>query len=90
MFLLSVYTFKICLHFLHAYIYSSLHSYQSLENDRSLVETSYFTVNFLPLKVLVKKINTLPWRKQICFTIVWGCAEILPSFLNAVVPGRFF
>ena len=25
------------------------------------------------------KNNTLPLRKQICFTIVWGCAEILPS-----------
>ena len=22
--------------------------------------------------------NTLPLRKQICFTIVWGCAKILP------------
>ena len=26
------------------------------------------------------KNNTLPLGKQICFTIVWGCAEILPSF----------
>ena len=43
---LSVYTFKNFLHFLHAYVYSSLHSYHSLENDRSWVETSYFTVNF--------------------------------------------
>ena len=25
------------------------------------------------------KNNTLPLGKQICFTIVWGCAEILPS-----------
>ena len=25
------------------------------------------------------KNNTLPSGKQICFTIVWGCAEILPS-----------
>ena len=25
------------------------------------------------------KSNTLPLGKQICFTIVWGCAEILPS-----------
>ena len=24
------------------------------------------------------KNNTLPLGKQICFTIVWGCAEILP------------
>ena len=24
------------------------------------------------------KNNTLPLEKQICFTIVWGCAEILP------------
>ena len=24
------------------------------------------------------KNNTLPLRKQICLTIVWGCAEILP------------
>ena len=24
------------------------------------------------------KNNTLPSGKQICFTIVWGCAEILP------------
>ena len=26
------------------------------------------------------KNNTLPLGKQICFTIVWGCAEILLSF----------
>ena len=26
------------------------------------------------------KNNTLPWGKQICFTIVWGCAEILPHY----------
>ena len=25
------------------------------------------------------KNNTLPLGKQICFTIVWGCAEILPT-----------
>ena len=25
------------------------------------------------------KNNTLPLGKQICFTIVWGCAEILPE-----------
>ena len=25
------------------------------------------------------KNNTFPLRKQICFTIVWGCAEILPK-----------
>ena len=25
------------------------------------------------------KNNTLPLGKQICFSIVWGCAEILPS-----------
>ena len=25
------------------------------------------------------KNNTLPLGKQICFTIVWGCAEILPN-----------
>ena len=27
------------------------------------------------------KNNTLPLGKQICFTIVWGCAEILPHYL---------
>ena len=27
------------------------------------------------------KNNTLPLGKQICFTIVWGCAEILPKSL---------
>ena len=26
-----------------------------------------------------EKNNTLPLGKQICFSIVWGCAEILPS-----------
>ena len=26
------------------------------------------------------KNNTLPLGKQICFTIVWGCAEILPIY----------
>ena len=25
---------------------------------------------------------TLPLGKQICFTIVWGCAEILPWYLT--------
>ena len=25
------------------------------------------------------KNNTLPLGKQICFTIVWGCAETLPG-----------
>ena len=25
------------------------------------------------------KNNTFPLGKQICFTIVWGCAEILPN-----------
>ena len=25
------------------------------------------------------KNNTLPLGKQICFTIVWGCAEMLPK-----------
>ena len=25
------------------------------------------------------KNNTLPLGKQICFTVVWGCAEILPN-----------
>ena len=29
-----------------------------------------------------EKNNTLPSGKQICFTIVWGCAEILPSILR--------
>ena len=28
------------------------------------------------------KNNTLPLGKQICFTIAWGCAEILPLFLQ--------
>ena len=29
------------------------------------------------------KNNRLPLGKQICFTIVWGCAEILPLFFSA-------
>ena len=28
------------------------------------------------------KNNTLPLGKQICFSIVWGCAEILPSLFQ--------
>ena len=28
------------------------------------------------------KNNTLPLGKQICFTIVWGCAEILPISIS--------
>ena len=28
------------------------------------------------------KNNTLPLGKQICFTIVWGCVEILPSIVR--------
>ena len=27
------------------------------------------------------KNNTFPLGKQICFTIVWGCAETLPRYL---------
>ena len=27
------------------------------------------------------KNSTLPLGKQICFTIVWGCAEIIPYFI---------
>ena len=27
------------------------------------------------------KNNTFPLGKQICFTIVWGCAETLPQFV---------
>ena len=27
------------------------------------------------------KNSTLPLGKQICFTIIWGCAEILPQSL---------
>ena len=30
------------------------------------------------------KNNTLPLGKQICFKIVWGCAEMLPSFVCLV------
>ena len=29
------------------------------------------------------KNNTLPLGKQICFTIVWGCAETLLGFLHS-------
>ena len=28
------------------------------------------------------KNNTIPLGKQICFTIVWGCVEILPSIVR--------
>ena len=28
------------------------------------------------------KNNTFPLGKRICFTIVWGCAEILPDWLS--------
>ena len=28
------------------------------------------------------KNNTLPLRKQICFTVAWGCAEILPLLVK--------
>ena len=31
------------------------------------------------------KNNTLPLGKQICFTIVWVCAEILPSVFTKSV-----
>ena len=36
------------------------------------------------------KNNTLPLGKQICFTIVWGCAEILPKiFMSSLPPATF-
>ena len=31
------------------------------------------------------KNNRLPLGKQICFTIVWGCAEILPCFSTEIL-----
>ena len=31
------------------------------------------------------KNNTFPLGKQICFTIVWGCAEILPKIVQDLV-----
>ena len=31
------------------------------------------------------KNNTVPLGKQICFTIVWGCAKILHSIIPAIV-----
>ena len=40
------------------------------------------------------KNNTFPLGKQICFTVVWGCAETLPtlfqahSLSNRIVPER--
>ena len=33
------------------------------------------------------KNNTFPLGKQICLTIVWGCAEILPSGVPAAASG---
>ena len=33
------------------------------------------------------KNNTFPLGKQICFTIVWGCAEILPLCLPDTIYG---
>ena len=35
------------------------------------------------------KNNTFPLGKQICFTIVWGCAETLPSTLIWVFSSTF-
>ena len=35
-------------------------------------------IQFLDRENNAKK-NTLALRKQICFTIAWGCAEVLPS-----------
>ena len=42
----------------------------------SLITTSY--IQFLDRENNDKN-NTLPLGKQICYTIVWGCAEILPE-----------
>ena len=38
------------------------------------------------------KNNTLPLGKQICFTIVWGCAEILPKaeYNEMILSGKIF
>ena len=38
-------------------------------------------IQFLDRENNAKK-NTLPLRKQICFTIAWGCAEVLPSAVS--------
>ena len=34
------------------------------------------------------KNNTLPLGKQICFTIVWGCTEILPDIHLEIAPSK--
>ena len=39
------------------------------------------------------KNNTLPLGKHICFTIVWGCVEILPNVVlwqtKSFITGKF-
>ena len=44
-------------------------------------------IQFIQRRENNDKDNTLPLGKQICFTIVWGCAEILPNIL-VLAPAR--
>ena len=42
-------------------------------------------IQFLDRENNEKKKNTLPFGKQICFTIEWDCEEILPNLLQLTI-----
>ena len=47
----------------------------------------------LCIQFLDRENNTLPLGKHICFTIVWGCVEILPNVVlwqtKSFITGKF-
>ena len=63
--------------------YSSPNPTLTLTGKISLQPHTTLCIQFLNRENSDKN-NTLPLGKQICFTIVWGCAEILPPNLLSV------
>ena len=77
--------------FIFTVIDSSLHGFNTNQHDDQLpvglLGLLYLSVQPHPTLYIQfldrennDKNNTLPLAKQICFKIVWGCAEILPLF----------
>ena len=49
-----------------------------MKGNETFLATELKSVKFQHSPILHLICLPLPWGKQICFTIVWGCAEILP------------
>ena len=60
-----------------SYFFSKLKLAGTFEGKISAQPHTTLCIQFLDRENSDKN-NTLPLGKQICFTIVWGCEEILP------------